>query len=161
MLIESLDEGEEPRVIPSWARNGDLAERIWAALSELRSEKLEKVAKHTARSDIARKKDYLIFKSEVVARAGCSASSIYNRDFSQGFESHLRRTNCELEAAKDRRVRSLKSVGRKDRRRDELVADIRAMERELESLRTQNTKKMVDEIFARIPLKVRRVLSLS
>lgn len=161
MFIESLVDDSELPERPPWALESGLAGRIWEASIVLKSEKLQKISGHAVRSEIARKKDYLIFKSEIAARAGCGASSLYNRNFTHCFESHLHETNGQLEAAKNQRVRTLKSVGKKDRRRDELIADIRTMERELHELRSLNTKLMVDEVFERLPLQVRRALSLS
>ena len=161
MLIESLiEDGERPER-PSWTLESDLAGRLWEATVFLKSEKLQSISSHTARREMVRKGDYQIFKTEIATRAGCAATSLYNRRFSVYFEAHLHETNKQLEAAMNQRVRSLKSVGKKDRRRDELVADIRALERELQELRSQKTRLMVDEIFERLPLKVRRALSLS
>ena len=161
MLIHQV--GDKPVInepAPYWVNSKNISARIWNAMLQLKAEKLECINAHRARADTFRKRDFSIRKRDISDIAECHPSSLYNRTFSAGFEESLDDLNAKLAHAKSCRLKHLRKVGRKGRRKEELLEEVRQLSAALDRQKNVNTTLMVDEIFERLPLKTRRALQL-
>ena len=161
MLIDKMANREPPNVAPpSWVSDKNLSGRLWKSLLTIAKEKQELIDAIKDRRRLPAKKVYRITKREIAIRADCSPSSLHNRGFSSELTSHLAEVNAELRARLDARVGKLTKVGKKDRKKSEILADLRTATRDLKVAREQNAKELVDEVFSRLPLRIRRTLML-
>lgn len=161
MLIESLvPDKPEDIAPPAWVNQTNVSFRAWIAMIEIFDAKQESILRSNAREGLNAKKDYQISQREIATRAGCNPSTLHNRRFSHEFRTMLATLNEELKEIRDKRKAALQKVGMKDRRKTEIVDELKRRSRELEDLRNRNTKEVVEEIFKKLPLRTRRALML-
>jgi hypothetical protein len=161
MLIDKMASRELSNVTaPSWVSDKNLSGRVWTSLLAIAKEKQALIDGIKDRRIPPPKKVYQITKREIAIRAGCSPSSLHNRAFSYELTNHLGEVNAELKTQLDARVGKLTKVGKKDRKKSEILADLRTATSELKAAKRQNAKELVDEVFARLPLRTRRTLML-
>lgn len=161
MLIDQLtpDEGDN-KCPPPWVSSHNVSIHAWTSMIEIFEAKREMILREDNRLGSTAKKNYQITQKEIAKSANCDPSTLHNRRFSTGFRLTLSELNEELAQIRNDRIRSLKKVGLKDRRKSEILAESRRLARELEAQKQINTKKMVEEIFTRLPLRARRALML-
>ena len=161
MLIRPRsDQSQFNEAPPDWVTSGQLTERVWRSLQQLENEKAQFIGSIKERNVTAGKRRTTVSKREVADRAECSPSSLHNRLFSPGFELALKESNCRLTEILRARLRRLGNTGMKDRRKTEVLTKLRRTEKELKKLKNQQASKIVDEVFERLPLRVRRTLML-
>jgi hypothetical protein len=164
MLINQLKMAKScESQLPSWVsrKEGDLTERVWQAIQVLRVEKLANIKAYNKRRDMKRKGDYTISKKEIAGLANCAPPSLHNRPYSKDLENTLAHVNDELVRRKNERVEQLVSVGRVNRRREEVDDEFKKLRAENDRLKIVKVAEVVEKILNQLPLKARKAAGLS
>lgn len=161
MLIEQLSPETAGKCNPpSWTNSKNVSLRAWTSMVEIFEAKKEKILQSNDRAGISLKREYQITQKEIAESVNCHPSTLHNRQFSKGFQSLLSELNEELVRLRNDRSNRLRKVGLKDRRKSEILEEAKRLARDLETQQQLDTKEIVEEVFTRLPLKVRRVLML-
>lgn len=161
MLIENPDNAEEVvKDTPQWVSERNLSMRVWRALVQLEEEKSAQIGAIRDRNANIGKRVATISKRNIAKYADCSPSSLHNRVFSAGLQTSLAAAKRRLQEKLDKRLEQLASVGRKDRRKSEILTELRETSRQLREVEVRQISEVVDKVFERLPLRVRRRLML-
>lgn len=145
---------------PAWVSDRNLSFRVWGALEVLEEERANFIDGINSRDTARSKKRTTIRKKQIADYAGCSPSSLHNRNFSTGFQQSLDTANSRLEERLEERLKSLANIGMKDRRKSEILAELRSTSSELERIKKRQVSELVDKAFEQLPLRARRTLML-
>lgn len=161
MLVSKLaSENRIDHETPSWVDSRNVSFRAWQCMLKLFEEKRQQILTSSDLAGMSAKRDYQISQREIAQLAGFHPSTMHNRHFTCDLKSSLSDLNKDLLNLRNDRYSKLRKVGMKDKRKSEIVEEVRRLARSLEKERDTNIKEIVEDMFASLPLRARRVLML-
>ena len=164
MLLDTLFESAKPKNnTPSWVLDDSqhITQKIWQAINELKSEKINNILKYTPKKTRGKSVNYVIRKVEIARLIKCSPPTLHNRFFSNDLDETLNLFNEELLEIFNDRKEKISKTGIKNKRKIEILAEIDRLRIENTELKNQKTIEMVQELIKNLPLKAKKAAGLT
>lgn len=150
--------------LPDWVSKKNTTFKIYTCINDLVDEKLEFIKTHKTISNYKRKKDYLIIPSEVARLAGIAATTLtVTSKYSKDVKSYIEQVNQDLIIKKDFIIKSRKNVlssGSKQKKKSDLLIELKAIRSELDKIRKENAVDQVTEVLQNLSLPIKRHIGL-
>ncbi|EGR2893510.1 hypothetical protein BTO19_17855 [Vibrio parahaemolyticus] len=151
--------------MPDWVGDaGSTTHNAWRAINELKPKKINSIKKCKKPNDKTAKSLYQISKADVSKLVGISAQSIFRTSsFSPSILAYFDDVNSELLTYFNKRKKTAfrtQNTGIRTRKKEQLVQTYQQMEKEMNALKQNTTKDLLDAVVAGMPLDLRIKLNL-
>jgi hypothetical protein len=148
--------------IPPWVSDSNITLIAYKATMELMDEKLNYIKSSNNLSDFRVKKNYQISANSVANKISVATTTLISTSsYSKNFSCFLNDINNQLENEKNIKLaRRQKTIGAgvKQRKKEQILLDLRSTQEELKTLKLKNAEDQVNIIFKSLSLPIRRKL---
>ena len=163
-LKKRAKEEEEENVLPDWVSPKNLTLAAYEHINQTKTERLRYIKRHNQPKDYKKKSLYQITASEVARELGAATTTLTSTSaYSPALKAYLQKINEELEQAKENKLKIHKrtlSGGLQQRKKDDLKQELKEAREELAHLKQYNALEQAREVFAAMPLPIKRKLGL-
>lgn len=167
-FLDDLDETttEKNKVVskPSWVCDDEnhTTYKSWIAIKALKRSKEESIRLTKKLTPKTAKSVYQITKEEVAKQVGVPPQGIFRTSsFSNSILIYFNKKNDQLKVLFNKKLENPnKSTGVRSKKKEELVKSYQSIEKELNVLKRQKTKDVLDLALTKMPIDLRTKLGL-
>lgn len=169
MFLEQLKKRAQEKInkkpLPDWVSEKNLTIEAYQLINQLKAERLLYIQKHNKVSDFETKKVYQISANKIANSLGVATTTLISTSkYSPSLKAFLNEVNRELEDSKNKKLETHKrtlTAGIRKRKKDELVLELQKARIELDQLKIRNAEEQVKQVFANLPLPLKRKLGIN
>lgn len=150
---------------PAWVSSNNLSQKAYDKINELKLARMTYINGHNKAHDFKTKKNWQISAGELARTLGAAKTTLISTSaYSKRLKEFLDSTNESLALEKDKKLKkhiNTLQAGIKQRKKDALILEIRALKEELAALRELNARLQVQEVISSLSLPVKQKLGLN
>ena len=150
--------------LPNWVSEKNVTLAAYKYIEQLKTDKLDFIAKHNKVNDYKAKGNYQITASEVARHIKVATTTLISTSaYSKALKSHLDIINSELENTKESKLNKHKKTldsGLKQRRKDEIRIELQNTKIELKNLKKKNAIEQAKVVLESLGLPIKQKLGI-
>lgn len=151
--------------LPSWVSEKNITFVAYQYINQLKTDKLEFIAKHNKLNDYKTKGNYQITASEVARHINVATTTLISTSvYSKNLKNYLDSVNTKLQEEKSLRLSKhakTLSSGLRQHKKDDIRIDLQNTRKELETLKQKNAIEQAKLVLESLALPIKQKLGIS